>query len=125
MSDEILLENLNLILESIDVVTKRFSEINTSDDLVSSEHGVLILDSVAMRLQIIGELVRKTHKWKPTLLEKYPEINWRNIMRFRDILSHHYEKVDHEIIFDICQNHLPGLKKIICKYDTVKKIKPK
>ncbi|WP_319575453.1 HepT-like ribonuclease domain-containing protein [uncultured Desulfobacter sp.] len=31
----------------------------------------------------------------------------------RDIVSHHYEKVDHEIIFDICQNHLPQLQKTI------------
>ncbi len=34
-------------------------------------------------------------------------------MRLRDIVSHHYEKVDHEIIYDICQNHLPKLKKTI------------
>ncbi len=113
MHEEILLENLNLISESIDVVTKRFSEINAPDDLVLNEYGVLILDSVAMRLQVIGELLKKIHKGKPTLLEKYPGINWRNIMRFRDIISHHYEKVDHEIIFDICQNHLPALKKTI------------
>jgi hypothetical protein len=37
MPEEILLENLNLISESIDVVAKRFSEINAPDDLVSSE----------------------------------------------------------------------------------------
>jgi uncharacterized protein with HEPN domain len=36
-------------------------------------------------------------------------------MRLRDIVSHHYEKVDHEIIFDICQNHLPNLKATISK----------
>ncbi|MDY0219801.1 MAG: DUF86 domain-containing protein [Desulfobacterium sp.] len=114
MPEEILLENLNLISEAIDVITKRFSGINAPDDLVSSEYGVLILDSVAMTLQVIGELLKKVHKGNPTLLENYPKINWRNIMRFRDIISHHYEKVDHEIIFDICQNNLPELKKTIC-----------
>jgi uncharacterized protein with HEPN domain len=37
-------------------------------------------------------------------------------MRLRDIVSYHYEKVDHEIIFDICANHLLKLKKTIsCK----------
>jgi uncharacterized protein with HEPN domain len=37
-------------------------------------------------------------------------------MRLRDIVSHHYDKVDHEIIFDICQNHhLPQLRKTIQK----------
>jgi len=37
MPEEILLENLNLISESIDVITRRFFEINAPDDLVSSE----------------------------------------------------------------------------------------
>jgi len=77
MHEEILLENLNLISESIDVVTKRFSEIDVPDDLVSNEYGILILDSVAMRLQVIGELLKKIHKGKPTLLENYSDINWR------------------------------------------------
>lgn len=31
----------------------------------------------------------------------------------RDIISHHYEHVDHEIIYDICKNHLPNLKKAV------------
>ncbi len=34
-------------------------------------------------------------------------------MRLRDIVSHHYEQVDNEIIFDICQNHLPMLRTTI------------
>jgi len=44
---------------------------------------------------------------------KYPEIEWQNIMKLRDIISHHYEHVDHEIIYDICKNHLPNLKKAV------------
>lgn len=31
-------------------------------------------------------------------------------MKLRDIISHHYEHVDHEIIYDVCKNHLPILK---------------
>ncbi len=34
-------------------------------------------------------------------------------MTLRDIVSHHYEKIDHEIIFDVCQNHLQELKTTI------------
>ena len=48
-------------------------------------------------------------------LKQYNEINWDNIMRLRDIVSHHYEQVDHEIIFDICKNHIPKLRKTIQK----------
>ncbi len=115
MSDEIIHENLLLISESLDVINKRFSNINTPDDLVMDDYGVTILDSIAMRLQVVGELLKKIDKENSALLKKYKEINWENIMRLRDIVSHHYEKVDHEIIFDICANHLPKLKKTIQK----------
>ena len=34
----------------------------------------------------------------------YPEIEWQLIMRLRDIISHHYDIVDHEIIYDIWES---------------------
>ncbi len=113
MPDEIIAENIRLISESIDLVVKRFSTINHPDDLVSNENGVLILDAIAMRLQVVGELLKKINKQDNSFLPNYPGVKWANIMRLRDIVSHHYEKVDHEIIFDICQNHLPQLQKTI------------
>ena len=45
----------------------------------------------------------------------YVEIEWDKIGRFRDLVSHHYEHVDHEIVYDICQNHIPRLKNVIEK----------
>jgi uncharacterized protein with HEPN domain len=115
MLDEIIRDNLQVILESIVLIESRFSKINSADDLVSSEGGVLILDAIAMRLQIVGELLKKISKIDKTLLEHYPEIEWDKIMRLRDIVSHHYEKVDHEIIFDICSHHIPRLSSTIHK----------
>jgi uncharacterized protein with HEPN domain len=32
------------------------------------------------------------------------------IIRFRDFISHHYDKADHEVLFDLCKNDLPDLK---------------
>ena len=113
MLDDIIRDNLQIILESIILIENRFSKINSADDLVASADGVLILDAIAMRLQITGELLKKISKMDKTLLENYPEIEWDKIMRLRDIVSHHYEKVDHEIIFDICRNHIPRLKSTI------------
>ena len=115
MLDDIIRENLQIILESIVLIEHRFSKINSAEDLVSSTDGVLILDAIAMRLQVVGELLKKINKTDKSILENYPEIEWDNIMRLRDIVSHHYEKVDHEIIFDICKNHIPKLKSTIHK----------
>jgi uncharacterized protein with HEPN domain len=115
MHNPILSDNLKIILESIDLIEERFSKINLADDFVTSSEGVLLLDAVSMRLQVIGETVKKIDKIDPSLFDRYPDVEWRKIMRLRDIISHHYEMVDHEIIFDICENHLPGLKSAIQK----------
>jgi len=115
MSDEIIYENLLLIFESLDLINKRFTNIGHPSDLVLDDSRVIILDSIAMRLQVVGELLKKIDKENSSFLKGYDEINWENIMRLRDIVSHHYEKVDHEIIFDICKNHLPLLRKTIQK----------
>ena len=113
MPDDFILDNLHGILDSIELIELRFSGIAKSDDFVINSDGVLILDSICMRLQIIGELLKKIDKSDPVICEKYPQIEWANIMKLRDIISHHYNYVDHEIIYDVCQNNLPALKKVI------------
>jgi len=57
MFNDITLENLRIILESIALIEERFSRINSPADLVLSPDGVLVLDSIAMRLQVVGEIV--------------------------------------------------------------------
>ena len=59
MPDDLVIENLQDIIDSIELIVIRFTGINTADDFVKSSDGVLILDSICMRLQIIGELLKK------------------------------------------------------------------
>jgi uncharacterized protein with HEPN domain len=113
MRNPIVSDNLKIIVESIDLIEDRFSKINLADDFVTSPEGVLLLDAISMRLQVIGETVKKIDKIEPSLFEMYRDVEWRKIMRLRDIISHHYEMVDHEITFDICETHLPRLKSAI------------
>lgn len=109
MHKDLVNDNLKLIIESIKLIEQRFSQIKEADDFVRSAEGVMILDSICMRLQGIGELVKKIDKIDRKLLLGFQEIEWINIMRLRDIISHHYEQVDYEIIYDICQNQIPRL----------------
>lgn len=115
MLDNIVKDNLQSVLDSIELIRSRFSEITRADDFVSTPEGVLVLDAIAMRLQVVGELLKNSEKLVPSLFEKYPEIPWNKIMRLRDIISHHYDIVDHEIIFDICKNHIPKLAAVVRK----------
>jgi uncharacterized protein with HEPN domain len=110
MLDETLKYTFETILEHIDKCEKRFSKINFSEDFVSSEDGNLILDGIVTRLQAIGENVKNIDKKHPNLLQKHSEIEWNKIIRFRDFISHHYEMLDYEIVFQICDNYIPKLR---------------
>ena len=79
MLDDIIHGNLQLIMESIVLIGNRFSKINSADDLVLSEDGVLILDAIAMRLQVDGELLKKISKVDSSILENYTKVEWNKI----------------------------------------------
>lgn len=106
---------LDLMLESIELIESRFSKIGVADEFVQSSNGITYLDAISMRLQVVGESVRKIQKIKPSLLKRYSEIEWDKIARFRDFVSQHYSQVDHEIVFDICKVHIPQLKAALNK----------
>ena len=68
------------------------------------------LDAAMMRLQSIGENIKKIYKLEPHFFEKVLSFDTNNIIRFRDFISHHYEKLDTDIVFEICKNDIPILK---------------
>jgi len=104
---------LEIILDHILVCEKRFSDIKTPDDFNDSEQGNILLDAIVTRLQAIGENVKRIIKNDDLFISKYPEIEWDKIIRFRDFISHHYEKLDYEVIFEICKTDLPKLKAVV------------
>lgn len=88
-----------------------------SDAFLSDEVGLLKLDSISMRLIVIGEGFKNIDKLtEHKLLSSYGDIEWKNVKGVRDILSHHYFDMDAETIFNICESHLPLL------YSVTKKI---
>ena len=118
MSKDEIIDILDLIIESIHLVQERFSRIRVPDDFVLAREGVTLLDAISMRLQVIGESVKRIEKTDLSLLQRYADIEWDKIARFRDLVSHHYEHVDHEIVYDICETHIPKLREVIQKMRT-------
>lgn len=104
-----LIERIALILQVIGMIEKRMLSINTAEDFVSSEEGLIIMDAIAMRLQQISETVKKIHKKQPDLLPSVG-VDVKAIIRFRDFISHHYDEADYEVLYDICKNAIPVLK---------------
>jgi len=115
MHKEQIADHIDFMLESIELIETRLLKIESPEEFVQSSDGITILDAISMRLQVIGETVRKIQKAEPTFWENYIEVEWDKIARFRDFVSHHYNQVDHEIIFDICKAHIPKLKAILQK----------
>jgi uncharacterized protein with HEPN domain len=106
-------ERLQLMEEACELIDERMSFIHTASDFVSKPEGVMRMDSIALRLQTIGENVKKIERISPEFLAQYTSINWNLVIRFRDLIAHHYEKADYEVLFDICTHHLTPLKKVI------------
>jgi hypothetical protein len=75
MPDEIISGNLFLISESLELIYKRFASISKPDDFGLDDSGVTILDSIAMRLQVVGELLKKIEKENSSFLKGHDEIN--------------------------------------------------
>lgn len=113
MHDDYIQDNLQSVFDSIEIIQKRIEVINKADDFVSTPAGAMILDSIAMRLQVIGESLKNIDKVDPSYLLQFKTIEWEKIIKMRDLISHHYDTVNPEVVYDICLNHLPVLKSTI------------
>lgn len=102
-------ELLEYILSSITLIEKRFAVIKFSADFLKDDDGLEKLDSISMRLQTIGEAVKNILKTDPKALKGDSEY-WSNIVKLREIISHHYIDINAEIIYDICNDELSELK---------------
>ena len=104
-------ELLKFILESIHIVQERFNGINDSDDFLYTKDGLMKLDSISMRLQSIGEALKNIDKRdREFLLEVADKRYWSNIIKTREIITHHYIDIDSETIFMICDEKLDDLE---------------
>jgi uncharacterized protein with HEPN domain len=107
-------ELLEYILRSIHLIQKRFLVISQSDDFMKDDEGAEKLDSISMRLQSIGEALKNIYKTDPLVLESVaPREYWSDIIKFREVISHHYIDIDSEVVFEICHDELSDLKEKI------------
>ena len=105
---------LELIKTSLLEVEKRSEKISEPNDFLISETGVILMDSICMKLSAVGESIKNLDKiTNHELLPKYSEVPWKNVMGVRDFIVHHYFEVDADVIFEICKNDVPVLISVI------------
>lgn len=61
------------------------------------------VDAVILSLEQIGETTKKLSKERK---KEYSEINWPSIIGLRNMLSHEYEGIRLEIIYEIATKHI-------------------
>ena len=108
------LELLDFILESIEIIRNRFKGITSSDDFLANDDNLTKLDAILMRLQASGEALKNLQKRNDDfLLTVAPKEYWRLIIRFRDLISHHYTDLQADEVFHICTEKLDELEEKI------------
>jgi uncharacterized protein with HEPN domain len=82
MSDDLVREILEQILESVRTVRSRCRDISSSADFTDSDAGLEKLDAVCMKLIAIGESVKNLDKaTEGALLKKYDNVDWKKVNR--------------------------------------------
>lgn len=71
-------------------------------------------DSVSRRLIVIGEAVKSLSEPTMKLLRQtHPDIQWNDIAKLKDKLTHHYWSIDLSQIWEIVKVHVPILRRAI------------
>lgn len=66
-----------------------------------------LADATALRLGSIGELSRKLSS---ELRDRHPHIDWARMSKLRNIVAHHYDRIDYHIIWTVATHALGNLE---------------
>jgi uncharacterized protein with HEPN domain len=64
-------------------------------------------------LRNLQTLAESTQRLSDSVKTRYPQIEWRRIAAFRNILVHDYLGIDIERVWETTQRDVPGLKRMV------------
>jgi uncharacterized protein with HEPN domain len=100
--------------EALEKIKSRTAQIQSVEDFTDTPSGMERLDGLCMLFMAIGEALKNLDKITGgSLLSRYPEIDWRGAIGFRDIIAHHYFDIDAEQVFWICSHEVAPLSATI------------
>lgn len=109
-------EILSQIDTAISTIKLRFEPVDSIDYFLDTPAGQEKLDSLCMLFIAIGESLKKVDKLtEKELLSQYDEIDWKSIKGMRDVLSHHYFDMNAEAIYNVCNDELDDLHRVVRK----------
>ena len=91
-------------------VLETTAKVNTANDFLMSQSGMVLFNSTCMCLQSIGETIRQIDDHTGgKLLALYPTTPWKKIIGMRNFLSHEYFSIDPQVIFATVKTRLHPL----------------
>jgi len=104
----------------LDEIKESISDLERTDALavikkikdrgIKNTNDILVKNSTLMRLQVIGESIRKLPR---DVIKKYPDVKWAELTLMRHFISHTYSKVPYEQVIDLLENEIPKLKEAV------------
>jgi uncharacterized protein with HEPN domain len=83
------------IRQAVDGVQAAVQALQRAEAEEAEDGAQLAFDALLYRLMVIGEAVKAL---PVELLASQPQVPWREIARLRDLLAHHYYRVDGQVI---------------------------
>ena len=99
--------SLQLRLEDIIEACALVAEYIHGHDAASFAEDNKTRDAVIRQFEIIGAAVKDLPE---AMREREPQIPWRQIAGFRDVLAHSYFAVETSIVWDAASNRAPALR---------------
>jgi uncharacterized protein with HEPN domain len=101
------------ILESCDLIVAD-TETKTIEEFRRDR---LLQDAIIRRFEIIGEATKRI---PASVRELHPDVPWKYMAGFRDVLIHDYPEVVVDSVFTTAKEHIPRLREQIQKvFDTL------
>ena len=88
-------ERLVDISNASDGVRRAVEALERAEAEKAEDAAQLAFDALLYRLVVIGEAVKAL---PADLLAAHPQVPWREIAKLRDLLAHHYYRVDAQVI---------------------------
>ena len=73
-------------------------------------HNDMAVDAVIKNFEVIGEA---TNNVPNKVCEKYPDVEWKEAIGFRNVLAHDYFGIDIEAVWDTIKNNITPFKEHI------------
>lgn len=105
LSDELRVRH---VLDAIKEIESYLQNVSLDEFLSNSEKRFATIKQI----EIIGEACARI---SATIKEAHSEVEWKNIVGFRNISIHEYFGVNFQIVWQIAQNDLPVLKQQFSK----------